>query len=247
MRRLTLILLLTVPMTILLTGCLGSKETGPEIDPAPLPPPPPPAATIKAQELWPAKDMALSFSIKDANQPVPYRVDEYLLREEGSAVAVQAGNTYATWHITEDGIHRLDPKGGGVLLLYLPETVQDGQVWKQTSGSQDVWFKTVLGPGDCKGIGNQPCWDLTVLNRGEKTLFRFAPGYGPIRVISENFPAPAESFEKVKTADGPSQLSPEHRAQAIAASRPPTQEKPFAVESTLADFDAAVASASGTR
>jgi len=245
MRRLTLILLLTVPLTVLLGGCLGSKKSDPEFQPAP--PLPPPPVIAKGIELWPTRDLAISFSIKDANIDVPYRVDEYLLREEGTAVAVQAGNTYATWHLTEEGVYRLDPKGGGVLLQYLPHTVEDGRAWKQLSGSQDVWFKTALGPADCKGADDQPCWDLTVLNRGEKTLFRFAPGYGPIRVISDNFVAPAESFEKVKTADGPSHLSPEHRAQAIAAARPPTQSKPFTVESTVAEFDAAVGRSAGTR
>ncbi|HYF75632.1 MAG TPA: hypothetical protein VD973_00715 [Symbiobacteriaceae bacterium] len=139
--------------------------------------------------------------------------------------ALADSRPYATWLIAEDGVWRADPKGEDVLLRYLPATLSTAS-WKQRSGDADVWFLLQDSTQTCQAfswvdISPSGCWNLTVLNRGEKLTYTFAEGVGPILVKAENWADPASSFTKRLWKP-----SPEPVGQARPQALPPTNRAP---------------------
>lgn len=163
------------------------------VEPAPVP-----AEAAISNTLFPQTNLRLLFYLSERDATT--EVTEDLLREAGSVTALQSAKPYAAWLIAEDGVWRSDPKGGDALLRYLPATLSTVS-WKQPSGSSDVWFHLQDGSETCLkfswvDIIPDGCWNLTVLNRGEKLTYTFAVGVGPILVQSENWADPASSFTK---------------------------------------------------
>ncbi|HYG58675.1 MAG TPA: hypothetical protein VD902_11515, partial [Symbiobacteriaceae bacterium] len=121
-----------------------------------------------AAGLFPPSDWQVSFAIRDHGTTADYTVVEELLRDGVRVVATQNGSPYVTWVLNQAGLWRLDPRGGGALLRYLPAELQDGMAWKQVSGGADVWFRLNRAT-ECAGqAAGAKCWTVTVLNRGEE-------------------------------------------------------------------------------
>jgi hypothetical protein len=211
-----------------LPGAAPSAAHGPAPDqsqaPAPVPEPPQAqqavntsprkeaVAQVAADSLFPAEDWAFEFHVLDVGPFVTTRPREHLLREGNRVVAVYDGEPYATWLIDETGVWRADPRNPGTLLRYLPPMVRDGETWSQQSGGQTVWFQVTRGGGPCLvgaalSLGDEQCWALSVLNRGEQTTFRFAPAMGATVVGAEKslHPFYKEILSNQRAADLPAE------------------------------------------
>lgn len=236
-------------LILLLAGCSlpfqkAEKEEAPpqEVDlPAPVP------AGDPFLVLLPERDLQLRVSVQDHGVDEPIELDEEWLREEGqrAIIATYAGSPYVRWEWNDEGLWRLDPKGGGAMLRYLPPVLVDGSVWRQQSGEAIVWFHLGRRAEPCQvsGVpgGSVECWELTVLNRGEILLFTFARGVGPIAAEAKNHARPADSFTKQLVEVRPSRLTPEQRGAFLA--KLPSTGKPAAPlqPATLEEFQAAQA------
>lgn len=149
-------------VALLLTATLITtgcvRQTG-----APPPPPPPVPATAPATPGPAAPDPAPS----PARQPTP-------------ADLVQGAGP--GWLITPEGVWRHDPRGPA-LLRYLPPLVGSA-AWKQVSGDAEVWFSFQRS----YTCDYHPCWQLTVLNRLERTTYTMAPGHGILKAETQLLP-----------------------------------------------------------
>lgn len=245
-RPATLMLILAV----LLAGCefkmprllrfeRAPAPAGETTQPTEQPTPPPP---VLADALFPAQDWRLTYAVTDLGQE-PVQVVEELIRDESRLVATYNGSPYITWVFNDEGVWRSDPKGGGALLLYLPKNLLDGDAWKQTSGDADVWFRLKESREACPGWfwAGQPeqCWELTVLNRGERTRFAMVTGLGPTFAQAENWAAPAESFSKKATAHRAGQLSEEQRKQVLDSVKLPTTPPAPVIPVSSGEFETA--------
>lgn len=166
--------------------------------------------------------------------------EEHYVRDGERLIGSYNGKTYVTWFITEQGIWRADPKGPA-LLRYLPPVLKDGTAWKQASGSEDVLFLLRERAKCDHPVGNavEGCWELTVLNRLERTLFRFASGDGILYVWSENLQDPADAYTKVRRVPPPVADPPRDRLVQEGARRP-AGPLPAVTEISAAEFHEAL-------
>ncbi|MFZ5816367.1 MAG: hypothetical protein ACOY93_13890 [Bacillota bacterium] len=233
----------------LLAGCSlpfwKAKEPEP---PAPSPPPLELPAPDPFLVLLPQQDLHLLMEVQDHGAQ-PVQIAEEWLREEAeqALIATYAGVPYVRWEWNAEGLWRLDPRGGGVMLRYLPPTLTDGAVWKQQSGAETVWFHLARRAEPCPLPGGESadCWNLTVLNRRELLTFTFARGIGPVAAVAENFANRSDSFTKKLIQKGPSQLSPEQRAGLLAQLKSPGRPAAPVQTATLEEFQAARAAVQG--
>ncbi len=156
-------------------------------------------------------------------------VEEHYIRDGARLIGASNGEPYVTWFITDQGIFRRDPKGPG-LLRYLPPEPEDGLAWKQRGGDADVWFNLQAVPECHSPLGPtyDACWQLTVLNRQEQTVYVFAPGPAPEGWIGDmtgildervdHFADPAQSFVKRRGQAQPAE--PPSRAAMLAGAEP---------------------------
>lgn len=219
--------LAVVLATVLVVGC--SKATTPP--PAPTSsagetaqPVAPKATGALSEALFPQADFGLDYTIEENGKQ--QHVNEALLRDGNRAVAVQEGRTYATWHVRPDGVWRLDPKGGGAYLRYLPPELQDGLIWHQPSGKGEVWFRLAK-------CADGRCWEVTVLNGAERTRLQFQSGLGIVYAAAENLADPKANY--IKRSGGKPDISSLDRAALLKAATPGPGEKPPAVSSGTAD------------
>jgi hypothetical protein len=254
MARFARLLALFLILAVLLTGCSAKlprllrfdfSKPEPETPPpaaTEAPPPPPLPELVPAASLLPAADWRITFSVRDLGQP-PVEVEEDLLLDGGRLVGLYNGMPYVTWLLREDGLWRLDPKGGGALLRYLPPILQDGEAWRQRSGSAEVWFRLRRLEPECTGWPwpGQPeqCWELTVLNRGEKIVFTLVSGIGPVHVNAQNWETPRESFIKAITDHRASPLTEARRTEVLGHVKPLEAEPGAVIPVSPAEFDAA--------
>lgn len=167
--------------------------------------------------LFPAADTQFTCALYEGGSLDRPPVVEEWLRDGHRIVATYNGKPYVTWLLSDTGVWRQDPKGGGQLLRYLPPTLAE-QTWKQVSNGAEVWFR--LSKKDHFDAG--AIWTLTVINRGEKTTYTFIPGYrpGPSQASALNYPNFAASFEKVCDIAKSGALSREQRAAYLAQPQP---------------------------
>lgn len=246
MRRAALILL-----AVLIAACSKGSASDVASDSAPAPNPAPPqeqASPAKASPaptighegaaLFPANDLPVAFTVRDRFAQQVVRVEEHLLRDGERLAAVADGKVYAVWQIRPDGVWRLDPHNPTTSLRYLPATLADGLYWRQRSGDADVWFR-LQERTECSH--NVPsCWELVVLNRGERTVFRFLRGIGPIHASADNWAEPARSFEKHKEDRPPAgPLSGAERQRLLGSVAAPPDPAPVA-EVSAEQFEEAV-------
>ncbi|HYG58878.1 MAG TPA: hypothetical protein VD902_12540, partial [Symbiobacteriaceae bacterium] len=111
----------------------------------------------------------------------------------------------------------------------------------------DVWFRLQTANFTCQHwqlrIANRECWELTVLNRGERSDFFFLEGTGPVKAQVTNWAKPQASFVKQAQAVETALPAGAERAAYLPgglASPPP--EAPFTVV-TFSDFDQALVAA----
>lgn len=226
---------------VLTTGCSLLKRSPPPEPEEPVEAAAPPPAEAALAKVLPAADLHMRVRVQDEGK-APYEVKEEWVREGPALVATYSGSPYVRWEVNAEGLWRLDPKGGGALLRYLPPLLTDGAAWRQQSGDATVWFSLARLETACdNGAGQQvECWELTLLNRGESLTYRFAEATGPVYARSRNEARPEASFVKSLTSTGPSQLSADGRAQlltALVVSAPPA-----AVEAvTREEFEKAAA------
>lgn len=230
---------------LIMTACAKAPEpTAPEPPPAAAPNKPAtaapgPDAAPGTATLFPDRLTQLRMAVHDEALPTRERsVLEVLFRDQNRVIGVYDGNPYVTWLINAGGVWRIDPKGGGALLRYLPPEFKDGQVWKQRSGDADIWFRFARAQ-DCQGanIDQSLCWQLTVLNRGERTTFHFAPGRGPVSARSEHWSEPAQSFRKIMLDHAPQDISKEQHAAWVTAAEPATGAPAPVTPVTAAEFE----------
>lgn len=148
--------------------------TGPEEDE-------PPSLDPAAVRLLPQSGARLVFHSGDGS------VHESYLRDGDRLVAAVDGEVRATWFITPDGIWRRDPLGTE-LLRYLPPEPRDGMAWVQGDSDDPVWF-LLQKRSECGVLHNShipTCWDLTVLNRLTRTVYRFAEHAGILLLETED-------------------------------------------------------------
>lgn len=230
----------------LLAGCTVPFRSAPKEEEAPPPPSPPAAAPVPEPFtiLLPSQDLTMKVEVQDHGAD-PILIEEVWLRDEAqrALIATYAGSPYVRWEWNDEGLWRLDPKGGGAMLRYLPPTLTDGAVWKQESGDQVVWFHLYKEALDCQVPPGDSAdfWHVAVLNRGEKLTFTFAPGVGPVAANAENYVKRSLSFTKKTVAMEPSKLPPEQRGGFIAQMKPPGKPAAAVQEATLDQFQAALA------
>jgi len=194
-----------------------------------------------AAQLLPGDGAQHGFTLSDGAV-----VEEHYIRDGGRLIGSYNGEPYVTWFITDQGIFRRDPRGPG-LLRYLPPEPEDGLAWKQRSGDADVWFNLQAVPQCHSPLGPtyDACWQLTVLNRGEQTVYLFSPGPAPenwigdmtgvLEVRGDNFGNPAESY--VKWRRQAQATEPPSREAMLAGADPwPTEEYAPIQEVTFAEF-----------
>lgn len=238
-------------LAFLLGGCALPAMPWARSKPAePAPTPPAPALpSVRAETLFPGADAHATYGMADQGKP-EVKVEEDWIRDGGRLVFTQNGNPYATWDIRDDGVWRLDPKGGGALLRYFPPLLENGAVWKQQSGGQDVWFALAEDSTACESwksaLGVDQCWQLRVLNRGELTTFLFGAGAGPLKADAVNYLRPADSFAKALKAEKPgSPLLPAERKAVLDKAGTVRGQAAAVTQVGLSDFDAAVKQAGG--
>jgi hypothetical protein len=226
-------------LVFLLTACAKSGQQEPRADQPPSPPPSPPAE-YRGSELFPETDWQITYSVQDHGQK-PVTVVEELIREGDRLVATYNGQPYVTWVLGAEGVWRTDPRGGGALLRFLPPTLKHNEAWKQQSGDAEVWFK-LAEKVPCSIWRTTPpkhCWDLTVLNRGERTVFQFVSTLGPYHVQADNYQRIANSFTKQIKEHKEGAIDPGMRA-ALLKQVPAAAGTPAAViPVTPAEFDQA--------
>ncbi|HWI64761.1 MAG TPA: hypothetical protein VNT75_23275 [Symbiobacteriaceae bacterium] len=217
-------MLMLVVAAALMGAC--TKGSPPQKDEPKSVPVTPAAPAEKADGLFPGADLRLVYSVTDQGQPA-VAVDEDWLRDGDRIVATYNGTPYVTWLLRSDGVWRADPGGSGVLLRYLPPELQDGTVWKQTSGGQDIWFKLTRESSQ---------WLLQVVNRAEVTLFRFSPAAGPYRVESINYANPSHSFVKQQLSSSPGKVEAGTRAAHLKNMPSPALQAAPVTAATLQEF-----------
>jgi hypothetical protein len=238
-------------------GCAGPAPLAPvsppvEVAPAPVVPTPvvpaPDAAPLRGVDLFPARDLVIPFILYEAGpENNPIRLDEALVRDGDRVVSGYADAPYATWLLTDDGVWRADPGGGGALLRFLPAVLADGMAWKQRSGDAEVWFDLDSNRDNCDRMGTdrpfygEPCWTLTVLNRGVRTVFTFARGYGPVWVEAVNWARPQDSFRKEAGPKVSDFMVPDRRSAYLTQSVQGPPPKEPVVEVPAGAFEAAAA------
>lgn len=244
---------------IILSGCTRPSGKPPEPTAPPLPaasattssptPEPPasatPAVSPEGASLFPSTDRELSFVIWDAGAAKAAHPVEQWLREGERLVIASNGKPYATWLFAADGVWRLDPKGGGALLRYIPATLKDGETWRQRSGDAEVWFSLTRDDSTCRTPGGhiveaaaRSCWTLTVLNRGELTTFRFAPAGGPTLVKAVNYAQPSASFYKEVATDQAGDRPAVDRKALLEKAPASSAPRAAVIAATAADFAA---------
>jgi len=242
MRRRIALMLATL---ILLAGCNAGKSEPPKSDPPPATTPVEQPAPTQ-QEPEPEGDPASLSLLPVPERPYMYgltdgtNANEWYIREGERLVGAYNGKPYVTWFVLPQGIYRIDPKGK-TLLRYLPRELKDGLAWKQQSGDAEVWFS--LRSVDMETVTGTPAshWELTVLNRGERTLFRFLPGEGITFVNAENLAKPADSFVKSHVFGSQPVTVPKEEMLAAAATRP-AGELPPVTEVSAAEYEEALRS-----
>lgn len=219
MRRIGLFVL----VLLLLVGC-GRPEPQPSIpsvEKAATPAPeqsvvtsdPPPASRV-----FPLEDGVYRFVLREGYEGSQSEIEEEWVREDGRLVATQGGRPYVSWLWRPDGIWRADPKNPKVLLRYLPQDLVEGS-WRQRSGDAWVYFR--LREESFPNFA----WVLTVLNRGDRTEWRFGSGQ---HVSAEDPARPAAAFTKYGGGKEGA-VTAERRAAILAAAPFPTGE-PATVE-----------------
>jgi hypothetical protein len=197
----------------------------------------PAPAVTEAGALLPKADIPVTYLVQDHGaEAAP--VQEHLLREGDRAIAVANGRAYAVWEIRPDGVWRADPRNPGILLRYLPAQLSNGQYWRQRSGDADVWFRlSIAGPCDQTTAS---CWELVVLNRGERTVFRFGESAGPISAQADNWAEPARSFHKyIDPGAAPGTMTASQRTLLLQGLAAPATPAPV-TEATADQFEEAV-------
>lgn len=239
----TLLLLCSL---LLLTGCASPGLPAPEpvhqppvdqgagaVEPAPAPPPV--TAERAGGSLLPPADRFIFYQGRHAGP-----VEEFYVRDGDRLIGGPIGGESAvTWFITEQGVWRADPKGGG-LLRYLPPTLRENLAWKQQSGADEVWFH-LQERSDCAalyGIQSE-CWQLTVLNRLEREIALFAAGEGAVHRWTENLARPEQSDTLYRDVREPSARPPREQVLARGA-RLPEGPLPAVTEVSPAEFGQAV-------
>lgn len=193
-----------------------------------------------ASALLPAADLQVTFGVRDYGAAKDDVVVEEIIRDGARFVATYNGSPYVTWVLNDTGLWRVDPRGGGALLRYLPPELEDGAAWKQVSGTAEVWFRLTRATGPCAGQGaDAKCWTVTVLNRGEETAFTFAPGLGPVSVMSVDHVKQANSFTKTIRGQKPGALKEPDKSTALKNARPSQGALAPVVQVTAEEFEAA--------
>lgn len=210
-----LLALLTVVLVVS-TGCLTLKRTSTVVAPEPVTIPLPAPSPPIASRVLPQSDLHMRVQVQDEGQ-APYEVAEEWIREGSALVATYNGKPYVRWEINSDGLWRLDPKGGGALLRYLPPVLVDGTVWRQKSSDATVWFSLTRLELACdNGAGQKAeCWELIMLNREESLTYWFAEAVGPVSARSRNVARQADSFVKRLISTEPGKASAEERTQLL--------------------------------
>lgn len=232
---------LIVPLLIFLAaGCSrGAPPPPPVVNPPSTPPPvveappsPPPVAGPAAEGFLPKPGQPYSYALSDGTS-----ANEWFVRDGDRLIGAYNGKTYVTWFVRPDGVWRPDPKGQA-LLRYLPPVMQPGLAWKQQSGADEVWFR-LAEKDSCNRVGRgMPCWELTVLNRMERTVFRFTELYGIIYASSDNFTTRSDSY--IKAAAEPAKGDAPPREQMLKdGARLPAEPLPAVTEVTVVQFDQA--------
>lgn len=210
-------------LVLLLTACgrgqgqPNDPEPKPEPIPAPAPAPTPapqePAAEPAPASLLLPREGVYTFYLTEGFGGQSRPVEEEWVREGNRLHATQGGGRpYVTWLLEPDGVWRADPQNPKVLLRYLPPELQDGMAWRQQSGSDWVYFRLRTAP-----TSNQE-WVLTVINRGERTDWRFSNGAH--QVAAEAPDRLADAFWKAELPNPPAPIPAERKAAIVAAATP---------------------------
>lgn len=233
-------------LVLTLSGCSKLafwRKSAPQQQQQPATQAPAASGTPAASSLFPEKDLHVDFLVRDHGAATDVAVQEELLRDRDRLVGLYGGVPYVNWVFKPDGVWRPDPHGGEALLLYLPAQLQDGETWKQTSAKADVWFRLQHVKDTCQGflvdIGTRDCWQLTVLNQGEKLVFHFAAGLGPVHASAENWRRPADSYVKRIKAYRPGDLGAEQRTAVLGRVKPPALQPATVSLVSEADFNKA--------
>ena len=229
-----------VLIAFLLAACSRPAAPPPVVSPPAEAPPEPPkpvdapsgaAGVTAAGNLLPSDGTWLQYHLSDETQSL-----EYYVRDGNRVLGSYNGKPYVTWFVTPEGVWRKDPQGPA-LLRYLPPELKDGLVWRQQSGSDYVWFR-LRESGKC-AVRN--CWELTVLNRMERTTLLFAQGQGVERARSDNMVNPAASYDKLQTQiNQKPEAAPIRQALLAGGDRLPEGSLPKVAEASDSDFAVAM-------
>lgn len=215
-------------LVLVLTACGQGQPLDPEPKPEPIPAPAPAptpapqepvAAPASSSKLLPQEGVHTFYLTEGFGGP-SRPVEEEWVREGNRLLATQGGGRpYVTWLLEPDGVWRPDPQNPQVLLRYLPPELKDGLIWRQQSGSDWVWFRL--------RYVSEPYqeWVLTVLNRGERSDWRFDRYTHQVAADS-----PKDPFAKMGVQDlAPIAVPAERKAEILAAAALlPTAKAPVA-------------------
>lgn len=225
MKRFVILLVIA----LILNGCGRQATPQPEPNVLPVPTPAPPTPALEQRSIssdrpassrvFPREEGLYRFNLKEGYTGRGRAIEEEWVTEPGRLVATQGGRPYVSWLWRADGVWRADPKNAEILLRYLPQDLVES-TWRQRSGDTWVYFRL-----RSEAYPNS-AWVLTVLNRGERTEWRFGSG----QLVSAEDPAhPDAAFIKEGDAS-PERPVPAERRTAILNAAPMPTGTPAAVE-----------------
>lgn len=165
---------------------------------------------VPAEVLLPPTDSLLTYYATGQD-----RITEQYIRDGARLIGAANQKTRVTWYINEFGVWQrdaLDPTGS-TWLRYLPPVLVQGLTWRQQSAGAEVWFRLTerTACGYLMGQELERCWELAMINRGTRTIYRFAAPYGVIHIRHDDLRDPKGSYEKELTRVEPGTVSTELR------------------------------------
>lgn len=177
------------------------------------------SAIPDSARLFPTFDWSMGNDFDDGTN----ETTEWWIRDANRVVSANNNGVYAIWHMSKQGIFRLDPFGGAEapFLRFLPAKLEDGLGWQQMSNGAPVkfWLRQTDRCGDdnnAEQAKGTPCWELVILNRGRVQRLFFQQGLGVVAASLLNLANTEDSYHKHAWRFPPNNQDPVARPEWLA-------------------------------